>query len=97
MELPWLLASSIIVLITRNSNALSSPSFVVSFQNSGGWSTEEWIEFDKPIPILKEFTACHWERIRFFTSDMITVWSYCIARNDQQNDINCTQLHSSEM
>ena len=45
--------------------------------------------------MLNEFTACHWEKIRFFSSDSMTTWAYCIAKKDQHNDLNCTQLYSS--
>ena len=90
MKLPMFLVSTIIVLITWNRYVSSSPSFVVSFQNSGGWSTDEWVEFTKPIPLLKEFTACHWERIRYFSSDLMAIWSYCVASKVQKHDMNCT-------
>ena len=73
----------------------SFTTFVVSFQNSGGWSTNEWVEIDKPIPVLNEFTACHWEKIRYFSSEIMTVWSYCIARRDLKSDLECTQLYTS--
>ena len=67
IKLQWLFASSIIIWITRECAASSTRSFVVSFQNSGGWSTEEWVEINKPIPLLKEFTACHWEKLQYFS------------------------------
>ena len=70
------------------------PSFLISFQTNGGRSTNEWVEVIKPIPTLKEFTACHWEKIRFMSSDIVSVWAYCIAYRNQLNDINCTQLYS---
>ena len=69
--------------------------FVVSFQKSGGWSTNEWVEINKSIPVLNEFTACHWEKIRYFSSDIMTPWSYCIAEELQRDDLNCTQIYSS--
>ena len=96
MKLRWLLCSAIIILITKYRSGSSTQSFVVSFQNSGTWSTEEWVEFDKPIPLLKDFTACHWEKIKYFSSDTMNVWAYCIARKNQTDRINCTQLYSSE-
>ena len=94
IKLQRLLVTPIIFLMTHYCNSSSTRSFVVSFQNSGGWSTDEWAVFDKPIPLLKEFTACHWERIRYFSSDIMSVWAYCIANKLQKSIINCTQLYS---
>ena len=74
--------------------ALSTPTFVISFQNSDVWSTKEWVEMNQNIPVLNEFTACHWERIRYFSTDMMTIWSYCIADRTNRNAINCTQAYS---
>lgn len=94
IKLRELLASTIILLFLTYVVASSTQTFVVSFQNAGGWSTKEWVEFDKPIPILNEFTACHWEKIRYFSSDMMSVWAYCIAINIQTTNMNCTQLYT---
>ena len=76
-------------------SVLSSSTFVVSFQSSGGWSTNDWIEFKKEIPPVDNFTSCHWEKIRYFSSDIMAVWSYCIAHKTNRQDINCVQLYSS--
>ena len=51
--------------------------FVVSFQKDGGWSTDEWMEYKKEIPFLKEFTTCYWDRLRYFSADYVSVWQYC--------------------
>ena len=74
--------------------ALSTSTFVISFQNSDLWSTKEWVEMNQNIPVLHEFTACHWERIRYFSTDAMYVWSYCIADRTNTNAINCTQAYS---
>ena len=91
-----LLSSFVCIIVFTNCGHVScSSTFMVSFQNSGGWSTNEWVEYDQDIPVLEEFTACHWERIRYFSSDIMNVWAYCIADRVQTLDINCTQLYSS--
>ena len=95
VKLQWFFALTNTILYTSCCTGSSTPTFVVSFQSSGGWSTEEWVEFDKPIPLLKQFTSCHWEKIRYFSSDIMTVWSYCIASKIDNSDVNCTQLYSS--
>ena len=74
--------------------ALSTSTFVISFQNSGVLSTDEWVEITQNIPPLKEFTACHWEKIRYFSSQSMPIWSYCIADRSKKDDINCTQIYS---
>ena len=62
-------------------------SFVVSFQSSGKWAKDEWIEYKDPIPSFNEFTACHWEKINYFSSQINTVWSYCLylTKEDTKN------------
>ena len=74
--------------------AISTSTFAISFQNSDGLSTDEWVEIDQNIPPLKEFTACHWEKIRYFSSQAMTIWAYCIADKNDRADINCTQIYS---
>ena len=84
----------VFVLISYFYIIFASPTFVISFQENGAWSTEEWVEFDKPIPILNEFTTCIWEKIRYFSFDFMPLWAYCIAYRNKPNDLNCTQLYS---
>jgi len=73
--------------------ALSTTSFGISFQNSGGWSTEEWAKYKNDIVSLRELTACHWEKIRFFSANVMTVWSYCTERNVSGDAMTCTLLY----
>ena len=44
--------------------------YVVSFQEeiegSFAAKTDTWIEFATPISSTKEFTVCHWLKIKFF-------------------------------
>ena len=56
--------------------------FVTSFQpeieGSFSAATDAWIMFPKPIPLVKEFTICHWINIKFFNTDIAAcLWSYC--------------------
>ena len=89
------LAFAIIVLTSSFCYIFASKTFVVSFQKDGGWSLNEWAEIETPNKVLNEFTTCHWEKIRYFSSDIMTIWSYCIANRTQLNDLNCTSLYSS--
>jgi len=95
IKVQWLLVAMNIFLIKLYCGVSSTRSFVVSFQNSGGWSTEEWVEFDKPIPVLKEFTACHWEKTKYFSSDIMNVWAYCIANKAKKSSMHCVQLYTT--
>ena len=47
--------------------------FKVEFQSSGDWSKDEWLEHEGKIPQLSEFTACHWEKIIYFSQDINTI------------------------
>ena len=85
----------IIIFSTCASFLSASETFVVSFQEGGTWSTEEWVEFDKPIPMLNEFTACLWEKIRYFSFDFMPLWAYCVAYKQHRNELNCTQFYAT--
>ena len=56
--------------------------FMVSFQtdirdNTLG-TTDVWVEFSREIPRSKEFTVCHWIKIKFYNSENAgCLWSYC--------------------
>ena len=92
--------SVVVIIVTILSPSFqmiaSTSAFVASFQRNGQLSTKEWIEFNKPIPTLQEFTACHWEKIRFMSSDLMSIWAYCIAERKQFDNMNCTQLYSKK-
>ena len=64
---------AISALILCEGYVCASQTFVISFQKSGGWSRKEWAEIDTPKKVLNEFTACHWEKIRYFSSDSMTL------------------------
>ena len=85
----------LLISSARYGTVSATSTFVVSFQSSEGWSTDEWVEYDVKIPRLKEFTSCHWERLRYFSSDIMTVWTYCIADKINHANIKCTQLYYS--
>jgi len=57
-------------------------------------SIEEWIEYSKPIPQFKEFTACHWMKVNYFSRDIaIVMWSYCTQeRHSSSKNIECLEI-----
>ena len=81
-----------IILLSRNGKVVSSPTFSMSFQESGSWSTEEWAKYKDIIPRMEEFTACHWQNIRFFSAESMNVWAYCITDDANGKTIKCTEI-----
>ena len=67
---------------------------ILRFQinNDENYSTEEWAEFKGKIPHLNAFTACHWERLRFFSVRDTAQWAFCYKNGEDQNDLRCTQI-----
>ena len=71
----------------------SRGTFIVSFQSNGRLSTEEWVEYKEKLPIMREFTACHWERLMYFATDYTAVWGYCKQSFKNDTSIKCTQFY----
>ena len=63
-------------------------SFYLSFRRSGILSKEEWAAFLDPMPDLKEFSICHWDKPRYFNDQFNAVWNYCI-RSKEMKKIDC--------
>ena len=91
----FLLIGGLLIFSSSYGLVSATSTFVVSFQSSGGWATDEWVEYDVEIPRLEEFTSCHWDKLRHFSVDFMTVWSYCIADRNNNANMNCTQLYYS--
>ena len=68
--------------------------FKVAFQTSGVWSSKDWVEYKGNIPVLEQFTACHWEKLQYFAFYSNSIWSYCTIRNRIDKNMNCMQLFS---
>lgn len=67
--------------------------FIASFQTSGEWSENEWIEYNRTIPSLAEFTACHWEKVQYFSAQINTVWSYCVYATKDDLKLRCVEVY----
>ena len=80
-------------VVNKSNQVLGDSSFEISFQESGDWSTNEWGKYMNEIPRLEEFTACHWQRMRFFASDIIPIWSYCMVLDNSTKKLECTQIY----
>ena len=58
-------------------------SFLVHFQKSGKWSDREVLEFKHDFSSsIQEFTACHWEKLDYFSRETNTIWSYSEVTNE---------------
>ena len=68
-------------------------SFIASFQSSGKWSKDEWLQYTDTIPSFNEFTACHWEKIRHFSDQINTVWSYCFYLTEEDQKMRCIEAY----
>ena len=69
------------------------PTFTVSFQSNGTWSTDHWMRYNEKIDGVKEeFTVCQWIKLRYFSTDISSIWSYCHIKSDSQTLIPCWHL-----
>ena len=74
-------------------HCLAHPTFAVSFQPNGTWSTEHWMRYNKKISgVGSDFTFCQWIRIRYFSTDISSIWAYCYLHNDTQTALPCWHL-----
>ena len=51
--------------------------FIASFQPSGDWSSDEYLDYTGGLPALEEFSSCHWQRTASFSEETGTIWAYC--------------------
>ena len=75
---------------------LGVQTFMTSFQadlkSNTLATTNTWIEFSNNIPRTKEFTVCHWIKIKFYNSDFAAcLWSYCTVESPE-HDMDCLQV-----
>ena len=91
MELKNWFESIVILLIICNHCVEvqgATSSFYLSFRRSSTLKNAEWAAFLDPMPDLKEFSICHWDKPKYFNDQLNTVWNYCI-RTRQMNRIDC--------
>ena len=71
----------------------NNKTFTASFQEDGTWSTDQWMRFNGILGgIEKEFTVCHWEKIRYFSSDISSIWAYCYVKHSSEASLKCWQF-----
>ena len=88
MEPLYVLISFLCALTIDESEGL--PTFSVSFQSNGSWSTDHWMRYNEKIKGVKEeFSVCHWLKLRYFSTDISSIWSYCYIKSDSDTQIPC--------
>ena len=51
------------------------------------------MEYLDNIPMIKDFTACHWMNTKYFSLELMPVWSYCMIKDESiSNDTVCLQI-----
>ena len=78
-----------LILITT----VDASSFKVSFQLSDSWSSKEWMRYTGQIRQLSDFTVCHWEKLRYFSSGGATSWGYCFI--SPEKTFHCLGVYST--
>ena len=71
-------------------------SFIASFQtgivDSYSAGSDVWMESPKKIPSLREFTVCHWIKLKFFNIKFVAcLWSYCTVANET-DEMECLEV-----
>ena len=68
--------------------------FVVSFQSDQSTTIDHWMRYKGQITgIEKEFTCCHWEKVRFFSLEFNSVWAYCFISPEIEVKLPCIQFY----
>ena len=85
-----LIVYSLLIQLEMADFVFGMQTFTTSFQTDikGNHlaTTDVWIEFSADVPDSKEFTVCHWIKIKFYNSDAAAcLWSYCTLENTGQN------------
>ena len=89
------LVTFLVIVVMLSSVSANGNTFKVSFQYDGSWSSDEWVKYRGAIPPLEEFTVCHWERLRYFSTSDTTVWSYCSTISKSNAPLKCIGLYST--
>ena len=77
-------------------SCVSDKSFIATFQdginNPDLHVNYHFLKYTEPIPRFSNFTACHWMYIKYFSKDLMPIWSYCMLQKGDVDDLECLQL-----
>ena len=95
MFLRKLLTAVLSIHIYLAKSVTATLGYVASFQTditgSPSATSNVWIEYEKHIPMAKDFTVCHWIKIKFYNIDTsASLWSYCTIEKEGQK-MECLQ------
>ena len=85
------LKCSILFLLIPWYCAAKYSSFIASFQFFGHWSAKEYLEYKESLPQMSEFSVCHWEKTKFFSDRLNTIWAYCQQSSKNDPTMSCIQ------
>ena len=69
------------------------PTFIVSFQPNGTLSTDHWMRYNTKVEgVEDELTVCQWIKLRYFSTDISSIWSYCYSGGDSETQMLCWHL-----
>ena len=78
-------------------SVLTFTSFEVNFKSPVTWTPNKSMEFKGPIPQLKEFTSCHWEKKIFTSTKTSPAWNYCTCSSlvKDTESLSCISIYSA--
>ena len=85
-----------VIIYVTGTLSQKQDTFLVSFQSEGIRSTTQWMKYKGKIAGLdKEFSTCHWERVRYFSLEINSIWAYCFifSASEKLDNKNCLQLY----
>ena len=96
MFLENLLLLSLLIGLQVAYGVFGKQTFITSFQtditDNSLATTDVWVEFSAQIPRSKEFTVCHWIKIKFYNSESAAcLWSYCTVESPGQK-MECLEV-----
>ena len=85
----------LLYLFTIVVESQETSTFIVSFQSGRSRSIEQWMKYNEKFEgYEKEFTACHWQRVRYFSMEMNSIWAYCYAGlTKESSQLPCIQFY----
>ena len=70
-----------------------SVEFQKGIENIDTNADNQWMEYQDDIPMIQDFTSCHWMNTKYFSKELMPVWSYCMIKDESiSNDTVCLQI-----
>ena len=83
-----------LLLLTIEADSRKASTFLVSFQSGKNRSVDHWMRYNEKFEgYEKEFTACHWQMVRYFSMEINSLWAYCYTGLKEESQLPCIQLY----